>query len=99
MEQLEALLRCPECGSEVELDELAVCARGGHRYPIVGGIPVFLDDETIASNPQYAGQRAYFDSEFKDYGRYSLENWRVGRSAVISLSRVSWSPAGSPRPK
>src|SRR6266545_1110131 len=78
MEQLEALLRCPECGSEVELDELAVCARGGHRYPIVGGIPVFLDDETIASNPQYAGQRAYFDSEFKDYGRYSLENWRVG---------------------
>src|SRR6266540_5522700 len=78
MEQLEALLRCPECGSEVELDELAVCARGGHRYPIVGGIPVFLDDETIASNPQYAGQRAYFDSEFKDYGHYSLENWRVG---------------------
>jgi SAM-dependent methyltransferase len=77
MEQLEALLRCPECGSEVELGELAVCV-GGHRYPIVEGIPVFLDDETIASNPQYAGQRAYFDSEFRSYGRYSLENWRIG---------------------
>jgi SAM-dependent methyltransferase len=78
MERLEALLRCPECGSEVALDELAVCAGGGHRYPTVEGIPVFLDEETIASNPQYAGQRAYFDSEFRSYGRYSLENWRVG---------------------
>src|SRR6266511_3069523 len=45
MEQLEALLRCPACGSEVELDELAVCAGAGHRYPIVEGIPVFLDDQ------------------------------------------------------
>jgi ubiquinone/menaquinone biosynthesis C-methylase UbiE len=78
MEQLEALLRCPECGSEVELDELAVCVGGVHRYPIVERIPVFLDDNTIASNPQYAGQRAYFDSEYRSYGRYSLENWRIG---------------------
>jgi SAM-dependent methyltransferase len=78
MERLEALLRCPECGSEVALDEHAVCAGGGHRYPTVEGIPVFLDEETIAGNPQYAGQRAYFDSEFRSYGRYSLENWRVG---------------------
>src|SRR6266540_6097728 len=77
MEQLEALLRCPQCGSGIQLGELARCARG-HGYPVVRGIPVFLDDETIAGNPQYAGQRAYFDSEFRDYGRYSLENWRVG---------------------
>lgn len=76
MERLEALLRCPECGSEISLDQLAVCA-GGHRYPIVGGIPVFLDEKMIASDPQYAGQRAYFDSEFRSYQRYALENWRL----------------------
>ena len=76
MELLEALLRCPECGSEVVLDELAICA-GGHRYPVVAGIPVFLDEKMIASDPQYAGQRAYFDSEFRGYQRYGLENWRV----------------------
>ena len=76
MERLESLLRCPECGSEVVLDELAICA-GGHRYPVVAGIPVFLDEKMIASDPQYAGQRAYFDSEFRGYQRYVLENWRV----------------------
>ena len=76
MERLESLLRCPECGSEVVLDELAICA-GGHRYPVVAGIPVFLDEKMIASDPQYAGQRAYFDSEFRGYQRYGLENWRV----------------------
>jgi ubiquinone/menaquinone biosynthesis C-methylase UbiE len=44
----------------------------------VQGIPVFLDEETIARDPQYAAQRAYFDSEFRGYKQYSLENWRVG---------------------
>jgi ubiquinone/menaquinone biosynthesis C-methylase UbiE/uncharacterized protein YbaR (Trm112 family) len=76
MERLESLLRCPECGSEVVLDELAICAEG-HSYPVVAGIPVFLDEKMIASDPQYAGQRAYFDSEFRGYQRYALENWRV----------------------
>ena len=39
----------------------------------------------IASDPQYAGQRAYFDSEFRGYQRYALENWR---------RRLSRSPTG-----
>jgi ubiquinone/menaquinone biosynthesis C-methylase UbiE/uncharacterized protein YbaR (Trm112 family) len=77
MQRLEAFLRCPQCASELTLGEQAVCAKG-HRYPVVQGIPVFLDEATVASNPQYAGQRAYFDSEFSGYERYSLENWRVG---------------------
>src|SRR6266566_4949504 len=77
MERLDALLRCPECGSGVMLDDVAVCAGGGHQYPIVEGIPVFLDQKMIGSDPQYAGQRAYFDSEFRGYECYSLENWRV----------------------
>jgi SAM-dependent methyltransferase len=61
---------------ELALERWAHCPNG-HQYPIVEGIPVFLDDVMIANNPQYARQRAYFDSEFKRYRRYALENWRV----------------------
>jgi ubiquinone/menaquinone biosynthesis C-methylase UbiE/uncharacterized protein YbaR (Trm112 family) len=78
MQMLEALLRCPQCGSEVALDESAICAGNGHRYPVVHGIPVFLDEEAVAADPQFAAQRAYFDAEFSGYERYSLENWRAG---------------------
>jgi ubiquinone/menaquinone biosynthesis C-methylase UbiE/uncharacterized protein YbaR (Trm112 family) len=77
MEQLEALLRCPQCGSGVAVEEVAVCAAGLHRYPVVQGIPVFLAEETVAGDPQYTSQRAYFDAEFGGYERYSPENWRV----------------------
>jgi SAM-dependent methyltransferase len=92
MERLESLLRCPECGSEVVLDELAICA-GGHRYPVVAGIPVFLDEKMIASDPQYAGQRAYFDSEFRGYQRYALENWRVAYLDRLRAAGVLDGPA------
>jgi ubiquinone/menaquinone biosynthesis C-methylase UbiE/uncharacterized protein YbaR (Trm112 family) len=77
MEQLEALLRCPQCGSGVAVEEVAVCGAGLHRYPVVQGIPVFLAEETVAGDPQYTSQRAYFDAEFGGYERYSPENWRV----------------------
>jgi ubiquinone/menaquinone biosynthesis C-methylase UbiE/uncharacterized protein YbaR (Trm112 family) len=73
---LSRLLRCPHCGAELELDTDAVCSRG-HHFPIVEGIPLLLDDETVASDPQYAGQRSYFDAEFRGYERYTLENWRA----------------------
>jgi SAM-dependent methyltransferase len=78
MEQLKTLLRCPQCGSNVTVEEVVRCETGRHRYPIVQGVPVFLDDETVAGDPQYADQRAYFDAEFMGYRRYALENWRVG---------------------
>jgi SAM-dependent methyltransferase len=39
---------------------------------------VFVDEETIAGDDQYAEQRAYFDAEFKGYERYALESWRLG---------------------
>jgi SAM-dependent methyltransferase len=75
---LQALLRCPACGAAIALDaEQAVCDAGAHRYPIVEGIPVFVDAETLQADPQYAGQRSYFDSEFNRYDRYLLEHWRV----------------------
>jgi uncharacterized protein YbaR (Trm112 family) len=88
-ETLEALLRCPGCGGELALDaESAVCAGSVHRYPVVEGIPVFVDEETIASDPQYAGQRSYFDSQFRGYEQYSLENWRVGYLDRLSSTGV-----------
>jgi SAM-dependent methyltransferase len=73
---LTALLRCPECGGEVELGHDAVTCPAGHRFPVVEGIPVFVGEELFARDPQYAGQRRYFDAEFSGYARYELENWR-----------------------
>jgi SAM-dependent methyltransferase len=75
MEQLEALLRCPQCGSEIRLGDVARCAQG-HDYLVVDGVPVFLDEDTIGADPQYSGQRAYFDAEFSAYTHYALESWR-----------------------
>jgi ubiquinone/menaquinone biosynthesis C-methylase UbiE/uncharacterized protein YbaR (Trm112 family) len=75
MTSLAALLRCPQCSQPVSLGDAAVCP-AGHRYPIVEGIPVFVDERTIEASDQYAGQRAYFDEEFGSYDRYVLENWR-----------------------
>src|SRR5215210_5460068 len=76
MEPLEALLRCPRCGSAVTVADDVVCSQA-HRFSVVDGIPVLVDEETIASDPQYASQRAYFDAEFRGYGGYELERWRV----------------------
>jgi len=75
---LQALLRCPACGAEVSLEAgEALCAAGAHRYPVVEGIPILVDEETLQADPQYAGQRSYFDSEFSRYDRYLPEHWRV----------------------
>src|SRR5919197_3717060 len=73
---MEALLRCPRCGAKLTVAEAAVCVGDGHTYPVVDGIPVLLDDELVAGDSQYAGQRAYFDAEFGAYDHYVLENWR-----------------------
>jgi SAM-dependent methyltransferase len=74
---LTALLRCPDCGEEVELGrDDVVCAAGGHRFPVVEGVPVFVGEELLAGDSQYAGQRRYFDAEFSRYERYELEHWR-----------------------
>ena len=88
MPELRSLLRCPQCGSELELGELAECVSADHRYPIVDGIPVFVAEETVAGDPQYRAQRAYFDSEFKGYERYVLENWRRGYLERLRSARV-----------
>ncbi len=75
---LEALLRCPECGAGLVVDGAeALCAGAAHRFPVVEGIPVLIGDETLAADPHYGRQRAYFDTEFAGYAGYRLENWRL----------------------
>jgi ubiquinone/menaquinone biosynthesis C-methylase UbiE len=91
---LSRLLRCPHCGAELTLDTDARCS-GGHRFPLVDGIPVLLDEQTIAADAQYSGQRSYFDTEFRTYERYNLENWRaayVERLRSAGLLDVSAAP-------
>jgi ubiquinone/menaquinone biosynthesis C-methylase UbiE len=73
---LTGLLRCPHCDSQLTLDGEAVCTTG-HRFPVVEGVVVLLGEDEIAADPQYSGQRAYFDAEFTGYERYTLENWRA----------------------
>jgi ubiquinone/menaquinone biosynthesis C-methylase UbiE len=55
----------------------------GQPIRVADGIPVYVDDETVESDPQYTEQRAYFDAEFAGYDRYRLENWRVAYLARL----------------
>jgi SAM-dependent methyltransferase len=49
----------------------------GHRFPIIRGVLVMVDDAALEADPQYQGQRRYFDAEFGRYTRYDLANWRL----------------------
>jgi ubiquinone/menaquinone biosynthesis C-methylase UbiE len=81
---LTDLLRCPKCGAGVAFEAAeVVCRNEGHRFPLVDGIPVLIDEVTLASNPQYEHQRHYFDAEFTQYERYELERWRVSYLARL----------------
>jgi SAM-dependent methyltransferase len=93
---LEALLRCPDCGAGLTLhrDE-ATCAAEGHRYPAVEGIPVLVEERRLEADPHYEGQRTYFDREFRQYERYSLEKWRV---SYLNRLRAGGLLAGSEAP-
>jgi SAM-dependent methyltransferase len=74
---LEALLRCPTCDAPLTVGiEEARCEGGAHRFRVTEGIPVLVDEDALAAEPQYGSQRAYFDAEFAGYAAYGLENWR-----------------------
>ena len=64
-----------------------------HEYPVVEAIPVFLDEEMVAGEPQYTGQRAYFDAELSSYERYALENWRLAYLGRLRAAGVLAGPA------
>lgn len=43
---LLAILACPACQSDVELqDEKIVCTQCGRKYPVKDGIPIMLVEE------------------------------------------------------
>jgi SAM-dependent methyltransferase len=74
---LTALLRCPACREPLEVGAGEATCGAGHRYRVVDGIPVLVDEATLAADPQYAHQRDYFDAEFSQYEAYALDLWRV----------------------
>jgi ubiquinone/menaquinone biosynthesis C-methylase UbiE len=91
---LTDLLRCPRCDAGVTLqDDGAVCNNERHRYPVVEGVVVMVDAETLASDPQYDHQRRYFDAEFESYGQYTLENWRLSYLERLTSRELLGSPS------
>ena len=76
MNRNERLVRCPSCGSQLSWDDAAAACSEGHRFDVVDGVPVLVDDAELADDPQYESQRRYFDAEFERYAAYELQNWR-----------------------
>jgi uncharacterized protein YbaR (Trm112 family) len=77
-ELLVNLLRCPSCRAAMAVaDDWVVCNKGSHRFPVVEGVLVLIEDEELARDPQYDHQRRYFDSEFAGYSDYRPDLWRV----------------------
>jgi SAM-dependent methyltransferase len=71
------LLRCPTCEAAVSVEHDEARCASGHRFDVVDGVVVLIDEDTLARNPQYARQRLYFDEEFQRYRQYAPENWRT----------------------
>src|SRR5262249_12815028 len=90
---LTRLLRCPHCDSQLTLDGEAVCPTG-HRFPIVDGVLVLLDEEAVEADPQYRSQRANFDAEFAGYARYALETCRAAYLDRVAAAGLSDAAAG-----
>jgi len=87
------LVRCPSCGAAMAVDQnRVVCEGGSHRFPIVEGVLVLIEERELAHNPQYDHQRAYFDAEFARYSAYRPDPWRISY-----LRRLrAWSVLGIP---
>jgi ubiquinone/menaquinone biosynthesis C-methylase UbiE len=94
---LANLLRCPACEEPVAIDEAElVCVSGVHRFPVTDAIPVLLDPEALARDPQYERQRRYFDAEFETYDRYWLEHWRLSYLRRLRAAGVLGPDSGGP---
>jgi SAM-dependent methyltransferase len=77
-ELLVNLLRCPSCRAAMAVaDDWVVCSNGPHRFPVVEGVLVLIEDQELARDPQYDHQRRYFDGEFAGYSGYRPDLWRV----------------------
>jgi len=70
------ILACPGCLGPLTPSAGALdCTGCRASFPIIDGIPI-LTITRPESTAQLAFQRAFFDSEFKSFGVYNLENWR-----------------------
>lgn len=71
------ILVCPDCkGNLADSKASLVCESCGNSFEIIDGIPLLISGCGGAEKDHYARQKEYFDREFKEYGHYSLENWR-----------------------
>ena len=85
---LAGLLRCPICDAVVSIETDAAVCGSGHRFAVVDGVVVLVDEPTLARDPQYAQQRRYFDAEFARYRRYAPENWRASYLQRLRAARA-----------
>ena len=79
----------------IRLAEDALCS-GGHRYPVVDGIPVLvLDQHDESAKRQHAHQEQFYGRVFETGRPYLLENWQ---KAYIRRMDPLWAAAGADRP-
>ena len=66
---------CPRCkGALSSADSTLDCPTCTARYELVDGVPILVPH---ALSQQHLDQRRYFDAEFAEYGRYTVESWRA----------------------
>src|SRR6266511_6148486 len=86
-----ALLCCPKTGAELQLEAYSrfadgsiecgrlISAQGQHQYPIVNGIPRFVDQEP------YTGSFGY---EWQKWSRVQFEQENIGRPMAGHTTRM-----------
>ena len=70
------LLSCPSCNSElIESDSNLICSKCSNEYPVVDGVPVFLNIGNLSKHEK--NQILFFKSEgITSNYTYSLDEWQ-----------------------
>lgn len=78
-----SLLRCPSCGSSVELRAGDVSCADGHTFPLQNGVPVFLDQpaEIVSADHVSNSIGAEFEAILRE-GKELILNIGAGGTAV-----------------
>jgi len=77
---LEAVLRCPRCGSRVTLEPSAVRCAAGHGYPVVDGVP------RLVERPWTPGDASLVDASGRAFGRQWTELAESARVTIDDLA-------------
>lgn len=81
---LAAVLRCPRCGGDLnELESNALMCDGGHTYPIVDGVPRFVQSEDYSRN---------FGFEWTLHQRTQLDDEASHESEVVFTEKTGFHP-------